>query len=79
MKDLKALHSKLGEPITDEEAQESIAELDPQKTGEIAFNELSKWFLEFGFGFDLGLIWIWFGFGFGFGLVSKPTQSGLRN
>jgi hypothetical protein len=41
--ELQSLHQKLGEPLTDDEAEESMEELDPSQQGEVTFNKFVYW------------------------------------
>lgn len=44
--EIKALHSKLGEPLTDEEAASAISELDQDGSGLVNFNKFLFWWSQ---------------------------------
>jgi len=42
-KELSTLHKQLGEPLTDEEAQNAVSELDQEGRGSVTFNKFLIW------------------------------------
>ena len=44
--ELQALHQKLGEPLTDEETEDAMDELDTDGTGEVTFPRFVYWWNE---------------------------------
>ncbi|CEO98100.1 inorganic diphosphatase [Plasmodiophora brassicae] len=43
IQDISLVHSKLGEPLTDEEAAQAMAILDPARTGMVTFRQFREW------------------------------------